>query len=439
MFDCRSIPIPSPAEAISIHSVIPHIMAVGEAVLPCSLLDILSNTLILRHVSPYIGIRSLLSLAATSKAYKSLVYYTPQVFRHVDLSRADILKGGAKGDRSVDEDKIEELYAQRFSTIFSILENRNVLQDVRTLILDELYVPTTTIEDILFDARYQIRLLSIRGGYQPVQHDMMRVLRQLVKPSHPRETPKLKALYFFGRPSRAHELFNFDVFMARPKAVGITSGVVAQLGAWNHTAHSLDESRKQLQEDPYSETPYGAPGLSDILGGAWVASEWPETLEACAGLIAFDAVLCRHCLSEFRPRLATVRLSGCKSCGTCPEGPAYPGVSPMEHLPLLSPPPLHSSKVEVAQRIETEGQPYPPFIVRCLTCLKDRWCAACNVWWCESCYTTPENRSATKGDPASSLSGPALNEDIKVHDGLCVSKCLVEILLNGVGEGGMWG
>lgn len=173
------------------------IMPVGEAVLPCSLLDILSNTLVLCHVSPYIGIRSLLSLAATSKAYNILVYNTPQVFQHVDLSRVSILKRDAKEIPPFDEQQIEELYAQRFSTIFSILENRNVLQDVRTLILDGLYVPTTTIEEILFDPRYQIRLLSIRGGYQLEQYDMMRILRQLAKPSHPKETPKLRALYFF--------------------------------------------------------------------------------------------------------------------------------------------------------------------------------------------------------------------------------------------------
>ena len=63
----------------------------------------------------------------------------------------------------------------------------------------------------------------------------------------------------------------------------------------------------------------------------------------------------------------------------------------------------------------------------------------CNVWWCESCYTVPKNRGPMKGDPASIVPGRASNEDIKVHNGLCVSKCLMDELLNGVGEGGMWG
>ena len=101
-------------------------MAVDQPVLPSSLLDLLSNSLILRHISPYIGIRSLVSLAATSKAYNSLVYDTPHVFQHVDLRGTHGLAPHAR-DVSIDDQKSDELYAQRFSTILSILENRNVV------------------------------------------------------------------------------------------------------------------------------------------------------------------------------------------------------------------------------------------------------------------------------------------------------------------------
>ena len=414
-------------------------MAAGKSVLPCSLLDLLSNSLILRHTSPYIGIRSLVSLAATSKAYKSLMYDTPHVFQHVDLRGTHILARHV-GDVSIDDQKIDEFYAQRFSTILSMLENRNVVQDVRTLVLDELYVPTTILEDILCNERYQIRLLSIRGSHKINKQDVFRILRHLVKPSRPEGAPKLRALYVFGPQRMIQEVNDRNNVRNRPKGVTATTG--ARLGAGDHGAFDLDDFRKLPGEDPYSDSPYGALGMSNILAGTWAALGWPEILEACAGLIAFDAVLCRHDRANFydrRPRLATVRLDGCKSCGTCPEGPAYPGVSPADRLPLLSPPPLHSSKVEVAQRIGPQDQPYPPLIVRCRTCLKGRWCEMCNVWWCESCYTTPKNRGSTKGDPASSVPVPALNEDIKVHNGLCVSDCLMHELLNGVGEGGMWG
>ena len=415
-------------------------MAAGQPVLPCSLRDLLSNALILRHTSPYLGVRSLVSLAATSKAYRSLIYDTLQVFQHVDLSGTGVLTCDAPELLVFNDPEFDGLYARRFSTIFSLLKNRNVLQDVRTLILDGLYVPTTVIDDILSNKRYQIRLLSIRDVPKPTPNDMLRILNYLFKPSHLKEISNVRALYLFGRPSRVQEVLNFEDVKTRPES--ITASIGAQLGAGNHTADSLDDFQKLLKQDPYSDSPYGAPGVSYVLSSGRVISEWAEILKAYAGLMAFDAVLCRHdrdSVSDSRPRLATVRLTGCVSCGTCPEGPAYPGVSPSDHIPLLSPLPLHSWKVEVAQRIETPGQPYPPLILRCRTCLKDRWCEMCNAWWCESCYTIPQNRKPDKKDPVSSWSDLALNDVIKVHNGLCVSKCLLEVLLNGVGEGGMWG
>ena len=417
-------------------------MAAGQTVLPCSLLDLLSNALILTHTSPYIGIKSLVSLAATSKAYKSLVYDTLHVFQHADLSGTGVSTGVVRDLALFNDRKIDEAYVQRFSSIFSILENRNVLQDVRSLILDGLYVPITVIEDLMCNERFQIRLLSIRGvsTLRIRPFDMLRILRHVAESSHLKTTPNIRALYLFGQTSRAQEVLTWEDIMTSPES--ITTSMGAQLGAGNHVADDLDNFRKLPVEDPYSDSPYSAPGKAYILEGRWLTPGWSDILEVCAGLIAFDAVLCRHDrekLHDSRPSLATVRLTGCKSCGTCPEGPAYPGVSPTDHLPLLSPPPLHSSKVEVAQRVDTQGQPYPPLILRCRTCLKDRWCETCNSWWCESCYTIPKRRGPTKGDSTTSMSGPASNEGIKVHNGLCVSQCLMDVLLNGIGEGGMWG
>ena len=410
--------------------------------LPSSLLDLLSNDLILRHTSPYIGIKSLVSLAATSKSYKSLVYNTPHIFQHVDLY-GTVVSALFASDSLVDNKKLEDLLAQRFNTIFTALENRNVMQDVRTLILDDVLVPNTVIEDVLFDDRYQIRLLSLRTNRKgPGMNDILRILRHLIRPDRPNRTLKLRGLYWFGRSNRLEELNDFKETIGRPETWGVTASMGAQLGADNHRFYDLDDSRVHLGGDPYSDSPYGALGMSDVLTGGWVASEWAEILEACRGLITFDAVLCRHNREIFpdsRPKLATVRLRGCEICGTCPEGPAYPGVSPADHIPLLSPLPLHSSKFEVAQRMDTGGKPYPPLILRCRTCLKDRWCEMCNAWWCESCYTIPKNRGRTKGKSASVKSASASNEDIKVYMGLCVSKCLVDDLLHGGGEGGMWG
>lgn len=50
-----------------------------------SLLQLLSNTLILCHTTPYLPVADLLALAATSRAFRYLVYQTTQVFRYLDL------------------------------------------------------------------------------------------------------------------------------------------------------------------------------------------------------------------------------------------------------------------------------------------------------------------------------------------------------------------
>jgi arginine utilization protein RocB len=51
-----------------------------------SLFDVLHNSLILRTISPYLPICSLLQLAATNTQFQSLIHNTPGVFRHLDLT-----------------------------------------------------------------------------------------------------------------------------------------------------------------------------------------------------------------------------------------------------------------------------------------------------------------------------------------------------------------
>ena len=413
-------------------------MATANGSPPKSLFDVLSNYLILRLISPYIGCRSLVSLAATSKAFNCLIYGSPQVFQHVDLSGIDVSKAHPLIVS-------EELFVPFYRSIFSCLENRNVIYNVRTLVLDDLYVPTTIIEDILFNERFQIRLLSLRTSNlrdKSRTHDLLRklFLFHLVNKSGP-SSLKLKGLYIFGELSKAQTMSSCSNIANRAENpnVGVTTSVGAQLGAGHHSVHEPDDSGKVLVDGPYADSPYGAFGQSKDLRYSRLSLDWSKILEAGAGLISFDAVLCRHNRASVPGlRIASVRLAGCESCGTCPEGPAYPGISPIDHLPLLSPPPLHSSKVEVAQRLDTNGQPYPPLIVRCHACLAGRWCKQCNVWWCESCYTIPKTRVYAKEDAPSGPLG-TLNENIKVYNGLCVSKCLVEELLSRGGEGGMWG
>jgi hypothetical protein len=51
-----------------------------------ALLQLLSNSLVLSHTAPYLSCCDVLNLAATSRAFRFLVYHTPQVFRRLELS-----------------------------------------------------------------------------------------------------------------------------------------------------------------------------------------------------------------------------------------------------------------------------------------------------------------------------------------------------------------
>ena len=54
--------------------------------IPCPLLQLLSNTLILYQTAPYLSASSLLALGGTSKSFQCLIKTTPSVFRHLDLT-----------------------------------------------------------------------------------------------------------------------------------------------------------------------------------------------------------------------------------------------------------------------------------------------------------------------------------------------------------------
>jgi hypothetical protein len=52
-----------------------------------TLLQILSNPLILYHTIQYLPISSLLALGAASKPFQGIVHHTPNIFRYLDLSK----------------------------------------------------------------------------------------------------------------------------------------------------------------------------------------------------------------------------------------------------------------------------------------------------------------------------------------------------------------
>ena len=439
--------------------------------LPTTLLDILSNSLILYQICPYLPVSAKLHLAATSKDYYNLIFKVPGAFRYLDLSpmRAttsipcihadgEIWRGERK-DETLTED---EFHAWFLRSIFHFFRKKDVLQDVQTLILDGLSVTADLVNEILHNKTFNVRILSIRGVKNMNEMKLMQVLKFVTRPSRPADTPKLKGLYYFGAiendiPSTRIQQTQYSECISS----GVTNSIGAQLGAqWNQKSQQALLSSLPTEVNPW----YGTPGVairigSNHLSKDWSPFSWGEILQMCQGVIAFDAVLCRgprHSICALpdsrisvpKPGVATFALgrTRCQICRSMPEGHIKFEEAQQHQLPLLSPPPLHSSSVRDAQRVSANGisTMNTPFLARCDCCITERYCGGCRKFWCENCYLNPEPWTYTYPQRVETLDGigdgrQRVRMGIKVHLGLCVEGCLVEEMYNGAGSGGMWG
>jgi len=439
--------------------------------LPNSLLELLSNTLILYQTCPYIPVSGLLNLAATSKSFQHLIYTTPNVFRYLDLSNSKgasteftpIDAGGEvwRSERMDEAVTEEDFFSGLLRGIFSTLKRKRVLQDIQILILDGLSVTAELIREIVCDEPFNVRILSIRGVKNLNERKLKQVLKYIVRAGRPYAMPKLRGLYFFTPRPVPENISKSPPATSKVSSWGgVTNSIGAQLGThWNQRSLQALSSAIAPDIDPW----YRASGA---LSFAEHAAEWADVLSLCRGLIAFDAVLCRgprhdetrlvtndgmadqsQYINFLAPMSATVALgaAGCQVCHSSPEGPAIPGQSPADHLPLLDPPPRHTSSISVAQRIprsSAHSSSSLPLVVRCKPCLSDRWCEGCNKFWCESCYQTNGTSTYTRMQKVEAVengSGIGLRMGIKVHLGLCIEDCLVGEMYTGAGSGGMWG
>lgn len=383
---------------------------------PPSLVDVLSNSLILDHMAPLLPISSLMSLAATSRTMRSIIMETPYVFRHLDLTTcrgamvpkiAPIDVGGEtwRGERMDESLTEDDFYAGPLRGIFTNLERRSILGSVRTLVLDGLSVPADLVADIILTDRFNVNILSIRECLHMNERKLMQVLQYAVRPDRPKGTPKVKGIYHFT-PRKSNKNSSRSRYMASRREwwKSQLASMSRSQASTNQDSDSVSASSKR-DTDHLNEW-YKPSGR--ILRGT-IEDGWAQTIQKCEGIIAFDAVLCRgprHNVDLYsssnnsqprpdggllRPAIATVALGpcGCDGCHTSPEGPAIWGESPDEHFPLLCPPPLHSSKVVDAKRPVPEGEK-AVLIARCEDCLKNRWCHRCNKWFCCNCLPHPE-------------------------------------------------
>ena len=429
--------------------------------LPTTLIDLLANSVILRQIAPYVPLRSLLDLSATNSTIRD-IFTQSEAWRHLDLSRvksamieATPLDVGGISWRSQRMDEAlteDEFYAGPLRGIFSRLKRNQILKYVQTLILDGLSVPADIIREVATEPQYSVRILSIREAKNLNQSRLQQSLRYIVRPTRAEGTPRLKALYCFG----SKDSIKSKVWQQQQRpaiATGVTASEGAQIGAaWNERSSTALSSTLSDDEARW----YNCTGrlMKRPL------SDWPETMRACKGLIAFDAVLCRgprHDITKvdskdfLQPAIATVALGprGCETCGSCPEGPAVSGESPEYALPLLSPPPSHSSTLRAAQCPQSVLSPYPKLILRCEDCLRSRWCERCNRWWCEDCYVEPRSRVQPTELQQVELRDQVRNEgweyitrevydgetpQVKVYSKLCTEHCLVSEMVRAISQ-----
>jgi hypothetical protein len=443
--------------------------------LPTSLADLLSNTLILRQTAPYLPISALRNLSRTSKALHHAIFQSPEAFRYFDLStvKSAVIPfdgpfdvGGISfraehTDESLTED---DFYSGPLRHIFNRLERFHVLRNVHTLVLDGLSVTSELVKELLVEERFNVRILSIREVKHLNERKLQQYLRYAIRPSRPAGIPRVKGIYLFGpRDPAPRPASPVTKRSSPPASRGVLSSQGAQIGAeWNQKSQqALDAALARSEDKWYQSSGKVIPKRPSL--------EWAEILQACEGIIAFDAVLCRgprhdpskayvrdttineahHPASFLRPTIATVALgpSGCETCHSSPEGAAVFGHSSPSQHPLLSPVPLHGSSVRAAQIPHTsDGSAPPPLIVRCEDCLKGRWCERCHKWWDEGCYagsviaqrTELQQIELTESIQADGTSHMLPKQSLKVYMGLCTEHCLVEEQMAGAGSNGMW-
>ncbi|KAM5434567.1 hypothetical protein MferCBS31731_006669 [Microsporum ferrugineum] len=491
---------------------------------PTSFWDVISNSLVLDHLTPYLSVASLLSLASTCTALRALIMDTPYVFRYLDLTSCkgaqlswirtvdrNINTAAATAAEETPAD--EQIYSAPLRTIFDDLGRRSVLQDVRTLVLDGLPVTAQLVSDILLTDRFRVSLLSIRGCLHLDERKLRQAIEYAVRPGRAKGSPRVKGIYYFSpKPiaatpatpaSGASPSDNRRLPVCNTSTLGHRDSSNHRRHRQRHRAphHSdLGSAVVQAEEDPVDRSGdrTNRPGCLS-LGSEWycqpgevlklpsVQNGWARTLQLCQGVISFDAPLCRgtrhdsnlyygsdnnhhnHNLQHqshnntalsatatttnsstfLPPAIATVSLgpAGCEGCRTSPEGPLVWEQSPEQHFPLLSPPPLHSYKTNVAKTPALRLHESPVLIAQCEECLRGRRCHRCNRWLCAACLPDtskpwppkPQNLGqGTEGNSTISVKHqdrPFMRRDCWECGPTCFS-CMIEVLRSCAACGG---
>lgn len=308
------------------------------------------------------------------------------------------------------------------------------------------------MNEILTNDSFNVRLLSIRDVQNLNERKLMQALEYIVRPSRPNNVPRLRGLYVFNHKS-PNDVVRRQLHLPSTEALvvsqaGVTSSQGAQIGAqWNQKSgealqDNLSEEEKWWRRTGKMITKAPVPG-------------WAETMATCRGLISFDTVLCsgpRH--EAFRgiedrkhwyheptyhlpPTIASYAVGPCTGCHSAPEGFYVYGETPIEYLPLLTPPPNQSSSLKAATMPPSCSKSVSlSMLARCWSCIRHRYCVSCKTWWCEDCYegadivadrrymSSKQTNSQDSSQIDMSSRRGSVGGKLKVHMSLCVQNCL---------------
>ncbi|KAL8715150.1 MAG: hypothetical protein Q9220_001107 [cf. Caloplaca sp. 1 TL-2023] len=276
---------------------------------------------------------STIALASSSHALRTLLLdiYPGYTFRHLDLSTLAISRV-RRQDRIHDcsdartkwpshlpelnprDHALDEIVSPLRQILYTF-DGNSWLQYVTTLILDGMKVSANLLREILCDEAFNVRILSLRKIKSPIVKQLRALLLHIVRPSRPADTPKLKGLYYFSRPISIPTSSTLSV--EDEKASFRQEGVTTIAGS--HLGQTMASRSSSI----------GSPKWMDMFGASsglesQISEAWARVIDACEGIIAFDAVVCRHAF-QFQnspPRVVNIAFDaeGCQSCHVLPEG-----------------------------------------------------------------------------------------------------------------------
>ncbi|KAK6539947.1 hypothetical protein TWF694_008781 [Orbilia ellipsospora] len=333
------------------------------------LLEFLSNDYLLMQTCPYFLPHETLNLALCSKNFYNLLFHTPGVFRHVDISLSSV----------VPTNQPQHQIVLRRNSI-DILSSRLLGRNTQTLILDGLPMNFDKLTNLLLSPNQRISILSVRDCAlnQPV---FMQTLHFLVRPG---STSPLKGVYMFNKSNGKARSKN--------KWQRIRYGEIEFIEGWAETVLACEgkilfdvgicKGSKHMSFQPLEDGTNVSAAAEIELGSTPVSVQsgfsafaWSANDSEQSSVTSTSAGEDSWIPPQMAPKLATKTIRGsCEGCKMPPVGCTSK---------LYAPVPVLTSDIKVACRPrlgETEE------VSMCEDCTKERLCEGCGKWWCENCY-----------------------------------------------------